>query len=130
MASRTDKSLILVGSGPGIGSAVAALFAAKRYDKVALIARRQAQLDIDQKTVEAAAPSATVQTYAVDVTDLSKLEATLKQIGETLGAPETVYFNAARVVPTNALEVSEEFLEEDFKVIDAPGPNSRIGRAG
>src|ERR1700759_1672997 len=95
MATRSQKSLVLIGSGPGIGQSVAALFASKRYDTVVLVARRQEQLDIDRKAVETAAPGVSVYTYVTDVADGVELKKTLEKISSETKTPETVFFNAA-----------------------------------
>lgn len=120
MATRSLNSFVLVGSGAGIGQAVAALFASKRYNKIALVARRQEQLDIDRNAVEDAAPGATIHTYVTDVADGQKLRETLKKISADVGVPETVYFNAAIIRPTSVVEETEETMIYDFKVSDLP----------
>ncbi|KAJ6445040.1 short-chain alcohol protein [Purpureocillium lavendulum] len=113
---RTDRSLVLIGSGPGIGRHVAVEFARKRFNKVALIARNPAQLADDKAVVEAAAgEQVTVKTFAVDVTDTAKFRSTLDDIRKVFGAPECVYFNAARVIPTQFFAVKEEETLYAFK---------------
>jgi NAD(P)-dependent dehydrogenase (short-subunit alcohol dehydrogenase family) len=116
MAARSQNSLVLIGSGPGIGQSVAALFASKRYDTVVLVARRQEQLDLDRKAVEAAAPGVAVHTYVTDVADGVKLKKTLEKISSETKAPETVFFNAAIIRPTSIPEETEENMLYDFKV--------------
>ncbi|KAH8886143.1 NAD(P)-binding protein [Thozetella sp. PMI_491] len=116
MATRSQYSLVLVGSGPGIGQAVAALFASKRYTKVALVARRQEQLNADREAVEAAAPGAVVRTYVTDVADGPQLKNTLAKIANDVGTPETVFFNAAIIRPTSISEETEENMIYDFKI--------------
>ncbi len=116
MASRSQNSLVLIGSGAGIGQSVAEVFASKRYSKVALVARRQEQLDTDRKAVEAAAPGVTVHTYVADVTNTPILKETLQKITADVGTPETVYFNAAIIRPTTVPEETEENMIYDFKV--------------
>lgn len=113
---RSPNSLILIGSGPGIGQSVASLFATKRYNAIGLVARRQAQLDIDRKAVEAAAPSAKVYTYVADIADGPKLSKTLEKITSEIAVPETVFFNAAVIRPTSIAEETEEAMLYDFKV--------------
>ena len=116
MAARSPNSFVLIGSGAGIGQSIAALFTSKRYNKVALIARRQEQLDIDRKAVEAAATGVIVHTYVADVADGHQFPETLKKISADVGVPETVYFNAAIIRPTSLLEETEEDMLYDFKV--------------
>lgn len=116
MAATTPRSLVLIGSGPGIGQAVAALFAAKRYNTVALVARRQAQLDVDRKVVESAAPGVKVYTYVADVAESSQLKKALDGISADVKDVETVYFNPAIIRPSTIAEETEEALLYDFKV--------------
>jgi NAD(P)-dependent dehydrogenase (short-subunit alcohol dehydrogenase family) len=112
-------SLVVIGSGPGIGAHVARQFVEHGFAKVALVARNQQQLDIDRASVEqalGAGANITVKTYAVDITDTPKLAATLDQISDALGPPEVVFFNAARVLPSTLLEADEDGIIYDFKV--------------
>jgi NAD(P)-dependent dehydrogenase (short-subunit alcohol dehydrogenase family) len=112
-------SLVLIGSGPGIGLSVAKLFATKRFAKVALLARNQKSLDEARDAVVAAAssrPDLDVRTYAVDITDEKALEEALLKTEKDLGPPECVYFNAARVAPSSFFDSDLKELELDFKV--------------
>lgn len=111
-------SLIVIGSGPGIGAHVARQFARQGFSKVALVARNPEQLEKDRASVENAVGSAnvTVKTYSVDIADLPELTKTLNKIGDELGPPEVVFFNAARVNLSTLLEVDEEEMIYDFKV--------------
>ena len=54
MTPRTDHVAVIIGSGPGIGCHVAKIFASRRFNKVALIARNQTQLDKDAEAVSSA----------------------------------------------------------------------------
>ncbi|KAK3384690.1 hypothetical protein B0T24DRAFT_518643 [Lasiosphaeria ovina] len=120
-ATRSDRSLVLIGSGPGIGVSVASLFAAKRFGKVVLIARRAEQLAADKRAVEAAAVTegllqVRVKTYAVDVVDTPALLAALDDAEAAFGKPEVVFFNAARVLPSALLEHDVAEIEYDLKI--------------
>ena len=116
MAS-SDKTLIVIGSGPGIGRSVTTLFATKRYNNVALIARRADQLGLEQKAVEEAVGSGVrVKTYAVDVVDSSALLEALDDVEAQLGKPECIFYNAARVLPSELLTHDVKDVEYDFKV--------------
>jgi hypothetical protein len=95
---------------------MASLFASKRYDRVALVARREAQLNVDRKAVQAAAPNVKVYTYVADVSNGVQLKEALSKITVDVGAPETVYFNAAIIRPTSIMEETEEAMIYDFKV--------------
>lgn len=118
MSAQTSYCLVVVGSGPGIGSHVASLFAAKRYRKIALISRNNERLQKEKLIVEQAAlPNPViVRTYSVDITHTDKLQNALSQISTDFGTPECVYFNAAIVRPSQLLQTSEEEVITDFKV--------------
>jgi NAD(P)-dependent dehydrogenase (short-subunit alcohol dehydrogenase family) len=116
MDKRADRSLVLIGSGPGIGRHVAAEFARRRFNNIALVARSPTQLAEDKAAIETAAGSqVNVKTFAVDVTDTAKFRSTLDNIGQVFGPPECVYFNAARVIPTQFFVVKEEEILYDFR---------------
>ncbi|KAK3305112.1 uncharacterized protein B0T15DRAFT_554980 [Chaetomium strumarium] len=95
-----SKTLLVVGSGPGIGRAVATLFASKE----------QAALE------QAVGQHVTIKTYAVDVTDTDALLKALAEADAAIGKPECVFFNAARVLPSVLLEHSVKDIEYDLKI--------------
>ncbi|KAK4101300.1 NAD(P)-binding protein [Parathielavia hyrcaniae] len=111
------KTLLVVGSGPGIGRAVTTLFASKRYTNVVLIARRAESLAAEKAAVEqTVGPQLNVRTYAVDITDSAALGKALDDADAALGKPECVFFNAARVLPSALLEHDVKEIEYDFKI--------------
>ncbi|KAH6606922.1 hypothetical protein Trco_006075 [Trichoderma cornu-damae] len=117
MSSRSNNTVVIVGSGPGIGTNTAAVFASRKFNKVALIARNPIQLEKDAATVASAGNgNVTVKTYSTDILDSAKFVATLNQIDQDLGNPEVVLFNAALVMESRHLEVTDEELLRDFKV--------------
>lgn len=116
MAS-SGKTLFVIGSGPGIGRSVTMLFATKRYTNVALIARRAEQLELEKKAVEeAVGAGVNVKMYAVDVVDSEALLKALDDIEAQLGKPECIFYNAARVLPSELLTHDVKDVEYDFKV--------------
>ncbi|KAM0252374.1 hypothetical protein ACHAQJ_007757 [Trichoderma viride] len=117
MSSRSDNTVVIIGSGPGIGTNTAAVFAAKKFNKVALIARNPVQLEKDAANVISASNgNATVKTYSTDILEPAKFLATLNQINQDLGTVEVVLFNAAIVAESRLLEVSDDELLRDFKI--------------
>jgi NAD(P)-dependent dehydrogenase (short-subunit alcohol dehydrogenase family) len=119
MSSRSNKTLLLIGSGPGIGRSMASIFAAKRYNRVALIARNLNgdHLEEDRRAVQAASsPDVVVKTYACDVADTQKLLKTLEAVEADLGIVECIYFNPARIFPQPILEHDLEEVTYDWKV--------------
>lgn len=111
------RTLLVVGAGPGIGRAVTVLFASKRYTNVVLIARRAEQLQIEQTAVEeAVGKHINVKKYTVDVTDSVALLEALDDAEATFGKPECVFYNAARVLPSQLLSHDVKEIEYEFKV--------------
>lgn len=110
--------LVVVGSGPGIGTHVARKFASSGFDRIALLARSPLQLDEDKDSVTAAAEDAKVHvgTYAIDITNSVQLLDVLDQVARELGPPDAVFFNAARVKSSTLLEADDEEILYDFKV--------------
>ncbi|KAI8241902.1 hypothetical protein K4K53_003878 [Colletotrichum sp. SAR 10_77] len=106
----TNQTLLVIGAGPLIGRSVATLFASKRYSNVALIARREEQLQIEKKAVEEAAPSATVKTYTADITDPDAFTKVLDQADADLGKPSCVFFNAARINVSALYAVAQRYI--------------------
>jgi len=119
MSGYSDNVLVVIGSGPGIGNTTAALFADKRFNKVALIARNKDRLLQDKETIEAAGKASNrqieVRTWSVDVADIPKLKQVLSEVQE-LGQVETVFFNAARVVPSEFFVHPESDIRYDFEI--------------
>ncbi|KAL6884896.1 NAD(P)-binding protein [Trichoderma longibrachiatum] len=70
MSPRSDNAIVIIGSGPGIATITAAVFAANKFNKVALVARNPSQLDKDAESVKSAANNIyntiTVKTYSTD----------------------------------------------------------------
>jgi NAD(P)-dependent dehydrogenase (short-subunit alcohol dehydrogenase family) len=119
--SSTHKTLLVVGSGPGIGRAVTALFAAKRYNNVVLLARRTDSLVSEKAAVEQAiGTQVNIKTYPVDITDPAALDSALDDADAALGKPECVFFNAARVLPSAFFEHPLTEIEYDLKVRICP----------
>lgn len=113
------KTLVILGSGPGIGVHIASHFAVSGFTHIALVSRSAARLAQDEDTVLSAIQergyTCRVQTWSCDLSDLSELRRTLAEIGG-FGRLECVVFNAARVAGCAPLEESTEALERDFRV--------------
>ncbi|CAM1507791.1 Fc.00g046390.m01.CDS01 [Cosmosporella sp. VM-42] len=116
MTARTNRPLVVIGSGPGIGRHVACLFASRRFNKIALVARSQEKLARDQEAVTAVLPGKlTVRAYSVDVTETEKFAIVMDQIRRDLGSPEFVFYNAAEIAMTKLFETGEDQMIYDFK---------------
>lgn len=110
----SDKTLYLVGSGPLLGRELARVWCSKRYQKVALFARRSDQLD--EEAARLSDQVKVVKTYTVDVTDTKALYKAFDAAEEAVGKPECVLYNAARVNISTLLEEPIEDIEYDLKV--------------
>lgn len=119
MAPSHDSTLLVVGSGPGIGSATACVFAQEGFEKVALISRNDERLKQDCHAVEEAArqkgKSISIGSWAVEITDTAAFQAALDKVA-SFGTVECILFNAARVQPSDLLEESIDEVEYDFRV--------------
>lgn len=113
------KTLAVLGSGPGIGVAVACNFAVRGFTHIALVSRNQDRLKEDQgkvlDAIQERGYSCQVKTWACDLADLEALKKTLGEI-EGFGLLECVLYNAARVAGKPPLEESTDAIEQDFKV--------------
>jgi short-subunit dehydrogenase len=112
-----NKTIVIIGAGPGIGRSVTNLFASNGYTKIALLARRDNQLQTEKTAIEAAVNHpVTIKTYVVDVSDGDALVNVMDKIDTDLGQPETIFYNAARVVYSKFFEHPVKEIEYDFKV--------------
>ena len=113
------STLIVIGSGPGIGNSVAQLFASKHFTHLVLVARDDARLDTARAAILNAAPKTTIMAYKADIAVPSELAEVCQKVDgwvdEKGAALECVFFNAARVEPSNFGEIKAEQLEMDFK---------------
>lgn len=113
------KTLLILGSGPGIGVAVARNFSVRGFTHVALVSRNKDRLAQDEDQVLTAIQergySCQVKTYVCDISDLEQLKGTLGEV-RGFGTLECVLFNAARVSGGPPLEESTEAIERDFRV--------------
>ncbi|KAK5131264.1 hypothetical protein LTR08_001169 [Meristemomyces frigidus] len=113
------KTLVVLGSGPGIGVSVASTFAVRGFTHIALVSRNQDRLQQDQDQVLSAIQergySCRVKTWVCDLADLDALGKTLQEV-ESFGTLECVLFNAARVAGKPPLEESIENIEQDFRL--------------
>lgn len=113
-----SSTLVVIGSGPQIGTSTATLFAARKFNKVALLSRNSIRIQQDRKTILDSLSNGRnieVKTWSIDITDTKKFEAVLREV-EAMGDISCVLFNAARVKPSEMFEFLEEDIVEDFMV--------------
>nr|POF08144.1 putative oxidoreductase [Quercus suber] len=115
-------ALVVFGSGPGVGVGTATLFAERGFAKVVLMSRNAKRLAQDAIAVRAAAAAAHIATEVyeipVDAADLAQVDASLRQVDESLGGTplHCVLFNAARTGKSKFFDFSPESLENDLKI--------------
>jgi len=108
-------TLLLLGSGPGIGVNSVALLS-KHFPSIALVSRSAARLENDRHTILSTATTPLdIRTWAVDLSSTSAFKVVLDEIAEW-GRVTTVLFNAAAVVDTKFFEVEEDVIRKHFEV--------------
>ncbi|KAK4553152.1 hypothetical protein LTR86_009682 [Recurvomyces mirabilis] len=112
--------LVVLGSGPGVGLATAKLFSKHRtFAKIAVVSRNPERLAKEAEEVEVAGGGKVeVVAYPTDLGNIAQLRKTLARI-EQLGPVSTIFYNAARINPTEALATSVDELEEDFRITNS-----------
>src|SRR3954469_13023580 len=103
LAMTDPPHLLLVGTGPGLGAAIARRFAREGY-RLTLVARSEATIaTIAQELRAAGADVAVVQ---ADAADPERLRAALSSLFATPSAPGVVIYNAALMAFDDLLTVS------------------------
>jgi short-subunit dehydrogenase len=113
------RTILVFGAGPGIGNNTAIQFASKGLSHIILLARNTQRLtEFDAPSVRSAAPNAKVSTVTLDLANLDSIPGVLKQLNELAKDEdvEVVFFNAARIKPSEVLGVSVDEIHEDLKV--------------
>jgi NAD(P)-dependent dehydrogenase (short-subunit alcohol dehydrogenase family) len=87
-------AVVLVGAGPGLGSALARRFAREGYRPV-LLARQPQRLDLSGLSTPAGDAALTV---AADVTDRDSLVAAFDQVHALVGDPQVLVYNVSMFV--------------------------------
>lgn len=108
MAENTDTAVV-VGAGPGLGSALARRFA-RAGMKVAAARRNAGQLDGLVKESGAA-----VRAYACDATDEDSVTALFARVAKEFGTPRLVAYNAGGFVRKSVLETTQEEFERCWR---------------
>jgi short-subunit dehydrogenase len=94
------KTLLIVGSGPGIALKTALLFASQGFTNIALISRTQSNLDKTASSIAAQHARVNISTHACDLSNSQSLTSALAAVEKALcGTPEVILFNAANVSP-------------------------------
>ncbi len=104
----TEPVAVVVGVGPGLGSAVARRFAAAGF-KVAVARRRPAES-------AGLAEEIGGRTYACDATEQDSVEAMFAAIDKELGGPQVVVYNAGAYKPGGILDIEAADFERCWRI--------------
>ncbi|MHB8691016.1 MAG: SDR family NAD(P)-dependent oxidoreductase [Solirubrobacteraceae bacterium] len=108
---------MIVGAGPGLGQALARVFARAGHP-IALFARRREQLDA--LVAELRGESLQVKGYGADVTNADELRTAIEQAADELGPPSVVVYNAFVLQADRPSELSARVLS-DVLAVDVSG---------
>jgi len=118
--STPNRTIIILGAGPGIGNHLASEFLSRSFTHAVLLSRNAARLEQDKAFVLSKANRPVkVDTLTLDLSDLPSVHPTLDKV-ESLAAAagsqiEAVVFNAARIVASSVLDVKLSDIELDFR---------------
>jgi NAD(P)-dependent dehydrogenase (short-subunit alcohol dehydrogenase family) len=112
-----DPTLVIVGAGPGLGSAVAHRFGTAGYD-VGLVARSEQRLADLADGLRAAGVGA--GWVAADITDPGELTAAIRRFGDRSGRIGVLHVNPSAYREADPLHLSPDELLEDLRVGVAP----------
>jgi NAD(P)-dependent dehydrogenase (short-subunit alcohol dehydrogenase family) len=105
------KSLIIIGYGPGLSSALATRFGAEGYT-LGLVSRTRH----DDSLTQLAEAGITAHFEAADAGDIPALQQALQRLSTKLGGVGTVVYNAAVLKATDILEVAPQHLVQEFSI--------------
>ena len=115
--SAKARTLQVIASGPGIGIHVAIAFAKRDFSNVILVARNEEHLERDKERLIRIIGNhaVSVTTHQVDITDDARLRPLLAHIAESINV-DCIFFNAARVAPSQMFDFPLEEIKRDFDV--------------
>jgi short-subunit dehydrogenase len=106
------EHVLVIGAGPGLGSAVARRFAREGFT-VTVVGRRQEALD--DLAAQLRDAGGTADTFVADASDPLKFKASLQQLAERI-TPGVVIYNAAIVAADNIFGADLEYLMTAYNV--------------
>jgi len=128
--SSSSKTIVVLGSGPKLGSHVAALFASRGFNNVALLSRNEDRLKEDQQfvleqAVKGGVKNIEIKVYPVDLQgDPQVLRDVLKVVENDLGPPEVLLYNASKLERSAMFEYTEMALEQGYRVSSSSDSSS------
>jgi short-subunit dehydrogenase len=108
-----NKSILIIGAGPGLSYAVAEKFASQGFS-IGLISRYAEKLQSLKNELEA--QGTTVTYAAADAGDAALLEETINTISASIGGFDVVFYNAAVIKARYILEESNEDIIREFAI--------------
>lgn len=123
--SAKARTLLVIGSGPGIGIHVAIAFGKRDFSNIILLSRNEEHLERDKERLVRIIGNhaVNVTTQQVDIADDAKLRHVLAHIAESMTV-DCVFFNAARVAPSQMFDFPVEEIKRDFDVSPYTCPSS------
>lgn len=115
MAEKTGGVCVVVGTGPGIGEALARRFHGGGYH-VALVSRTQSKLDALAEAMGEGPGGVRARGFACDAGDPAALQAVLAQVVDTLGPVDVLLWNAGNATFGSFEDVSIEDLEGAWRL--------------
>lgn len=115
-----EKTIVIIGAGPGLGQAIAKMFAKEKFN-VVLVARNEEKL---KSMTEEVAQLGVKATYKVADVASDSFPTVLNEIKNENGIPDVVVYNAGITSP-DPENLSAETLVNHFKT-DAAGAYSTV----
>jgi NAD(P)-dependent dehydrogenase (short-subunit alcohol dehydrogenase family) len=109
---------LIVGTGPGLGSALAKRFA-RAGMQVALAARNTAKLEGVLQTIRETGGAA--RAYGCDATDERSVKQLLENVTREIGVPHLVVYNVEHFCPGTLLEIETAAFEECWRAMALGG---------
>lgn len=109
---------LIVGTGPGLGSALARRFS--QGGMTVAVAARNAQ-KLDGLVKEIFALGGLGRRYGCDATDERSVKSMLKHVVEEMGIPDLVVYNVEHFVPGTILEIETPAFEECWRAMALGG---------
>lgn len=113
----TNRLIVVVGAGPGMGAAVARRFGSAGYD-VALVARTAESLE--RLGTELRAAGITARWAAADITHPAALATVIRRFTDHFGHIDVLHFNPSAFRPRTPLELTPQDLLDDLGLGVAP----------
>jgi NAD(P)-dependent dehydrogenase (short-subunit alcohol dehydrogenase family) len=107
------RHVLVIGAGPGLGSAIAQRFAQGGYHLTLMARHADGLAKLASDLVDGGAP---VDTVAADASDPDGLRATLTSLYASTGAPGVLVYNASMLTPDSLLSSDVAHLHQAYDV--------------